>query len=311
MEEMQIIDPLAGRDPTRSSPQKERQALIAEKRDGFIDKFRRFGKNRAALVSLFFILILLSVSFIAPLMMPYGYSDSFAGKELIAFSWQHPFGTDELGRDQLVRIMYAVQNAVIVAVASVLLALFFGAVIGSLSGYWGGLFDQVMMRFVDIFTALPQLLVMILLLAVMPDHIDRRISIFIAIGVTGWAGYARLIRGQVLQAKQEEYVEAARALGAKPSHILRKYILPNIAGPIIVSVGFGIPTAMMAESGMSLLGLGLEAPMPSWGNLIYSGSMFMFDSPYLVFWPAFTFALTLLAFTFISDGLGGLYGKEK
>lgn len=314
MEETRLIDPFASSSPSPSnppeaSPEESSDAPLA--RHGFRYGFQRFRRNKLAFAGMIYGVLLILFSFIGPLLIPYEYDEPSFGNELIVFSWDHPFGTDQQGRDLLVRNLYAVRNAVMVAVVSVLLGLLIGAVVGAFAGYFGGLFDLVAMRAVDILFAFPQILLLILLLVALPDSLDRRISIFVAIGLTSWAGYARLIRGQVLQAKREEYVEAARCLGANSTHILRKYILPNIAGPIIVAVSFGIPSAMMAESGMSLIGLGLRPPMPSWGNMIYDGALQMRGFPHLVLWPAITFGLTLLAFTFVGDGLGGVYGKDK
>jgi peptide/nickel transport system permease protein len=189
----------------------------------------------------------------------------------------------------------------------VLIGLLIGAIAGAISGYYGGLIDIVLMRVVDIMFAFPQFLLLIILVTAMGRGLT---TMFIAIGVTSWAGYARLVRGQILSAKNNDYVEAARCLGARNGRIIRKYILPNIVGPLIVAVSFGVPEAMMAESAMSLIGMGLRPPMPSWGNLISSGMMQMYGFPHLVLWPSLTFGTTLLAFTFVGDGLREVYGKE-
>lgn len=309
MDETQLIDPYASSAPEPTPVSQSGDLPLA--RHGFRYNFSLFRKNRLATLGALYVVLMVFASLVGPLVLPYGYDEPDIGNELVVSSVEHPFGTDQQGRDLLVRNLYAVRNAVMVAVVSVLLGLVIGALVGAFAGYYEGWFDLVAMRVVDILFAFPQMLLLILLLVAIPDSLDRRIAIFIAIGLTSWAGYARLIRGQVLQAKREEYVEAARCLGASTTHILRRYILPNIAGPIIVAVSFGIPSAMMAESGMSLIGLGLKPPMPSWGNMIYDGALQMRGFPHLVLWPAFTFGLTLLAFTFIGDGLGGVYGKEK
>jgi peptide/nickel transport system permease protein len=179
--------------------------------------------------------------------------------------------------------------------------------VGALSGYYGGVLDILVMRIVDIMFAFPQFLLLIILVTAMGRGL---LTMFVAIGITSWAGYARLVRGQILSAKNNDYVEAARCLGARNGHIIRKYIFPNIIGPIIVAVSFGIPAGMLAESAMSLIGMGLRPPMPSWGNLISAGMMQMYGFPHLVLWPALTFGTTLLAFTFVGDGLREVYGKE-
>lgn len=253
-------------------------------------------------------MVLLIISIGAPITAPYGYQEVDKGYENEASSGSHWFGTDQLGRDLLSRNIYAARNAIGIGVGAVLVGLLIGAVIGAISGYYGGYIDMFLMRIVDIMIAFPQILLMVLLVAVMGRGLT---TIFVAIGLTTWAGYARLIRGQVLQAKNNEYVEAAKCLGAKDPYIITKYIFPNILGPIIVMVSFGIPDAMMAESGMSLIGMGLRPPMPSWGNLIADGTIQILGLPHLVFFPAVTFAFTLLAFTFIGDGLREVYAKEQ
>ncbi len=311
MEEKTVIDPLA--QMAEIAPREETSQIpeVHITRTGMRNDMRRFARNRLAVAGLIFVSLLVLFSLAAPILAPYPYDFAISGQELATSSWDHPFGTDQQGRDIFSRTLFAARNAVQVAVVAVLVGLLIGGVVGSFAGYFGGLFDLLAMRLVDIFFAFPQMLLLILLLVVLPDNLDRRIAMFIAIGLTSWAGYARLIRGQVLQAKTEDYVEAARCLGATDGYIIRRYILPNIIGPIIVAVSFGIPSAMMAESGMSLIGLGLRPPMPSWGNLIFDGALQMRGFPHLVLWPALTFGFTLLAFTFIGDGLGEVYGKKK
>tara|TARA_B110000483_G_scaffold235810_1_gene307941 strand:- start:1825 stop:2694 length:870 start_codon:yes stop_codon:yes gene_type:complete len=273
----------------------------------FSKSFQKFSKNKLALAGAVYIIVLVLISVLAPVVTPYDYDEVDKGHEVEGVTWGHWFGTDQLGRDMFSRNIYAARNAIGIGVGAVIIGLLIGAILGSLSGYYGGVIDMIMMRLVDIMIAFPQILLMVLLVGVMGRGM---LTIFVAIGLTTWANYARLIRGQVLQAKNNEYVEAARCLGAKDGYIIRKYIFPNILGPIIVMVSFGIPDAMMAESGMSLLGMGLRPPMPSWGNLIADGTIQILGLPHLVLYPALTFGLTLLAFTFIGDGLREVYAKS-
>ncbi len=274
---------------------------------GFFRDIRRFRRNKPAVASLIYIIVLFIVAFLADWVAPFHYETTSPAHALEGSSWRHWFGTDELGRDLFSRIIYSARNAIIVSFGSVLIGLLIGAVIGAISGYYGRWLDILVMRIVDIMFAFPQFLLLIILVTAMGRGL---MTMFIAIGITSWAGYARLVRGQILSAKNNDYVEAARCLGSKDGHIIRSYIAPNIVGPIIVAVSFGIPAAMMAESAMSLIGMGLRPPMPSWGNLISSGMMQMYGFPHLVLWPSLTFGLTLLAFTFIGDGLREVYGKE-
>ena len=313
-EESSVIDPLDAfrpGSPTAEPPPGLPAEPPKSARTGWRHDFRVFRRHKPAVAGLVYVVLLLLASFLGPVFFDMDYEKGDPLQTLVSPCAAHPFGTDQQGRDILVRNLHAARNAMVVAVVSVVVGLVVGGLIGAFSGYVGGAFDLVVMRLVDVMFAFPQILLLILLLVAIPDSMDRRISMFVAIGVTSWAGYARLVRGLVIQAKNEDYVEAARCLGATDFHVIRKYILPNIAGPVIVAVSFGIPSAMMAESGMSLIGLGLRPPMPSWGNLIFDGAREMLGFPHLVLWPSLTFALTLLAFTFIGDGLGGVYGKDK
>lgn len=273
----------------------------------FRKDFRRFRRNKLAVAGLIYIIILFTAAFLADYVAPYHYSTPSPPHALETSTAQHWFGTDELGRDLFSRILYSARNAIIVSFGAVALGLLVGALVGAVSGYFGGILDIVTMRVVDIMFAFPQFLLLVILVAVLGRGLS---TMFVAIGITSWAGYARLVRGQILSAKNNDYVEAARCLGAGNGRIIRKYILPNIVGPIIVAVSFGIPAGMMAESAMSLIGMGLRPPMPSWGNLISAGMMEMYGFPHLVMWPALTFGVTLLAFTFVGDGLREMYGKE-
>jgi peptide/nickel transport system permease protein len=269
--------------------------------------WRRFRRNKLAVAGLFFILALFAAAFLAPWIAPYHYETTQPAHALEGASAAHWFGTDELGRDMFSRILYSARNAIVVSFGAVIIGLAVGALVGAVSGFYGGILDIAVMRVVDIMFAFPQFLLLVILVAVMGRGL---FTMFVAIGITSWAGYARLVRGQILAAKNNDYVEAARCLGAPNGHIIRKYILPNIVGPIIVAVSFGVPAGMLAESAMSLIGMGLRPPMPSWGNLISAGMMQMYGFPHLVLWPALTFGLTLLAFTFVGDGLREIYGKE-
>jgi peptide/nickel transport system permease protein len=274
---------------------------------GVLRNWRRFSRNKLAVAGLVYLVLLFAAAFLANWVAPFHFETTHPPSALQGISAAHWFGTDELGRDLFSRILFSARNAILVSFGSVLIGLLIGAIAGAISGYYGGLIDIVLMRVVDIMFAFPQFLLLIILVTAMGRGLT---TMFIAIGVTSWAGYARLVRGQILSAKNNDYVEAARCLGARNGRIIRKYILPNIVGPLIVAVSFGVPAAMMAESAMSLIGMGLRPPMPSWGNLISSGMMQMYGFPHLVLWPSLTFGTTLLAFTFVGDGLREVYGKE-
>ncbi len=220
----------------------------------------------------------------------------------------HPFGADQLGRDQLSRLIYGARVAVTVGIFTQFVILGIGLPIGSVAALMGGRMDNLLMRFTDIVYAFPDLLLIILLSAALRGNPLRSVwggllIMFFAIGVTNWVGIARLTRGQLLSLKEREFVEAARALGANNGHIIVRHLLPNALGPIIVQVTFGIPYAIFTEATLSFLGLGITPPNPSWGSMIQDGYQAIFGYPYLVLGPALCIAITLLAFTFLGDGL--------
>lgn len=269
--------------------------------------WRRFRRNRMAVVGLVLVGAFLVVAVAAPWIAPYHYNDQNLPNAWQPPSLAHPFGTDDLGRDQLSRVIYAIRIAAIVGVGASMLSLLIGATIGAISGMRGGWVDSVLMRVVDIFNSFPSILLAVVLAAALGQSVG---IIIVALAVTGWAGYARLVRGQVLAIKNNEYVLAARTLGAGEGYLIRKYVLPNILGPIIVALSFGIPYAMTAEAGLSVIGVGIRPPEPSWGNLISLGLAKMRGFPHLAIWPTAIFSLTLLAFTWFGDGLQEIFNPK-
>ncbi len=269
--------------------------------------WRRYRRNAMAVVGLALVIVFILIAVFAPLIAPYHYNDQDLTQTWQAPSSEHLFGTDDLGRDQLSRIVYAVRTAAIVGLGTTLLSLLIGAAIGSISGMRGGILDSVLMRLVDIFNSFPALLLAVILATTLGQSV---FTIVIALAITGWAGYARLIRGQVLALKNQEYVHAARTLGASERYVILKYVLPKILGPIAVAMSFGIPYDMIAEAGLSVIGVGIRPPEPSWGNLIQLGIAKMRGFPHLAIWPTVLFSLTLLAFTWFGDGLQEIFNPK-
>lgn len=269
--------------------------------------WRRYRQNSMAVLGLVMVLAFLLIGTFAPQIAPYHYNQQNLAQSWQAPSAQHPFGTDDLGRDQLSRMIYAVRTAGIVGMGASALSLLIGAAIGSVSGMRGGNTDSILMRLVDIFNSFPSILLAVILATTLGQSV---FTIVIALAATGWAGYARLIRGQVLALKNQEYVQAARTLGASERHLILSYVLPNILGPIVVALSFGIPYAMAAEAGLSVIGIGIRPPEPSWGNLISLGIAKMRGFPYLAIYPTALFSLTLLAFTWVGDGLQEIFNAK-
>jgi oligopeptide transport system permease protein len=247
----------------------------------------------------------------APIFSPYAFSDQDYSVISCAPSWwpgeagcraggAHWFGTDAVGRDLFVRTLYGARISLAVGVVATLVSLAIGVLYGAISGFLGGRTDAVMMRVVDILYSLPFIFFVIILMVIFNQNF---ILLFVAIGAVSWLTMARIVRGQTLSAKQKEFVEAARAAGVGPFGIIRRHIVPNVVGPVIVYVTLTIPGVILAESFLSFLGLGIREPFTSWGRLISEGAGQMETAPWALIFPAVFMALTLFCFNFIGDGL--------
>jgi peptide/nickel transport system permease protein len=213
----------------------------------------------------------------------------------------HWMGRDQLGRDMLVRIIYGARVSMLVGVSVVTISAFFGVVIGSFAGYKGGWVDRIVSGFLfNVFLSFPGILLAIAMVAFLGPSLK---NLIIALSVIGWVGYARLMRAQVLKVREYDFVQAARALGASDVRILTKHILPNSIQPLIVQASLGMAGAILAEAGLSFLGLGVPEPIPSWGKMIDDSREFWFTAPHLFIFPGLMIALSVLAFNFIGDGL--------
>ncbi|HEY9294679.1 MAG TPA: ABC transporter permease [Microlunatus sp.] len=261
----------------------------------------RFKRNRLALISIFICALLVIVAIAAPLLAPYHYAATDYANQLAGFGTDgHPLGTDQLGRDILSRTLYGLRTALIVAFGAEFFALLLALVIGLAAGYRGGRVEQALMAFTDIMYAFPSYLFAIVMVAVIGRSI---IALIIAIGIAGWVTQSRLVRAQVMSIKERDYVEAARAMGASGRTIAVRYILPNAIGPMLVTTSFAIPAAIAAEAGLGLLGLGVQPPTPSWGGMISDGTKYLLAAPHMLLAPAAFFAIAMLAFTWVGDGV--------
>lgn len=261
----------------------------------------RFRANRFAFGSTVFLGVLIVAAVSAPLIAPYGYSQTDYDAILQPTGAAgHLLGTDELGRDILSRLMFSLRTAFVIAFGAELTALFIALVIGLLAGYAGGRADQLLMGFVDIMYAYPTYLLSILIVTVFGRGV---LSLAVAIGIASFVTQSRLVRAQTLSLKAREFVEAAHAMGAGGPTIALRYILPNAVGPIVVTSSFGLPGAIITAAGLSLLGLGVQPPTPDLGQMLNAGTQYVIDSPHMLAWPALLFALLLLAFTWLGDGL--------
>jgi oligopeptide transport system permease protein len=264
------------------------------------DAWRRLRRNRLALVSAVYLVLLVIVALVAIFYTPYrmsavGITDTYAGPTLA-----HPFGSDELGRDMLSRLMVGAQISLIVGVGTQLFVLAVGVPIGLAAGYFKGWLDSVVSFVINVFYGIPDLLVALILVFLLGPSLT---NIIIAIVATRWMDMARLVRGQTLALREREFIEAARSSGAKPIKILFGHILPNSLGPIIVQATFGIPAAILFEAFLSFLGVGIQQPTPSWGSMAKEGVDAIRFAPHMVLVPSIALSLTLMAFNFLGDGL--------
>jgi oligopeptide transport system permease protein len=262
--------------------------------------WQRLKEDPLFVWSMGFILVMAVVALSAPWIAPYSYAAQDTLRILQPPSWLHPMGTDSLGRDLLSRIIYGAQVSLSIGISTSLVALLVGTLYGAISGYAGGWIDAWLMRAVDVIYSLPDILLIILITVV----IGRGFwGIFLAVCFLSWVTVARLVRGEVLRLREMTYVESARATGAGETRILVRHILPNTFGPLIVTLTFRIPAAILAESTLSFLGLGLAPPFSSWGVLANDGWSAIRFYPHLIFFPSLALFLTVLAFNFLGNGL--------
>ncbi|HOB42139.1 MAG: ABC transporter permease [Bacillota bacterium] len=264
------------------------------------DAWRRLKKNRMAMVGLWTIVAILVIAIFGPMVSPYSYSDQNLEEQNQYCSSKHWLGTDDLGRDLLTRIMYGARISLTVGFLASLLNLTVGVIYGGISGFYGGKIDNIMMRIVEVLNAIPMLLYVILLMVILEPGLQ---NILIALGLVYWLGMARIVRGQVLSLKEQDYVLAARSIGASNWQIITKHLIPNAMGPIIVTATLNIPSAIFTEAFLSFIGLGVNAPMASWGVLASDALQSFRSYPWQLFFPAIAISITMFAFNFLGDGL--------
>ncbi|WP_370362816.1 oligopeptide ABC transporter permease OppC [Desulfopila sp. IMCC35008] len=278
-------------------------AEVVKGRSLWQDARRRLFHNKAAVVSMILLSIIVVLAIVAPLLSPWAYDEPDWGYDFPGppnMELKHWFGTDGNGRDLFVRTLYGARISLMVGVLATTVSLLIGVTYGATSGFLGGRTDNVMMRIVDILYSLPFMFFVILLMVFFGRNI---FLIFVALGAVEWLTMARIVRGQTLSVKKKDFIEAAHAVGVSNWKIILRHIIPNVLGPVIVYMTLTIPMVILTESFLSFLGLGVQEPLTSWGVLISEGAKQMESAPWLLIFPATFLALTLFCFNFIGDGL--------
>ena len=273
-----------------------------KKRGPTAEVLHRLRKNKGAMLGGIIVIILIILALLGNVL--YDYDTDIIGQNLqdrfIKPCLEHPFGTDNYGRDLFARVIYGTRASLPVGFVAVLVALSIGMVLGAFAGYFGGKVENAIMRFMDIFASVPNTLMAIALVAVMGTS---TLSLMIALGITSVPGFARITRASVLSVRNQEYVESARAIGCTNAEIIFKHIIPNCLSPIIVQVTLQIGKAIISASGLSYIGLGVPAPMPEWGALLSAGRNYIRDYSYMTVFPGLIIMLTVIAFNMLGDGL--------
>lgn len=279
-----------------------KKALIVKGKSLWQDATRRFFKNKAAVTSIILMLFVLAFVSFGPLISPYTYDETDFALISSAPSLEnsHYFGTDASGRDLFVRVCIGGRMSLLVGVAGALMAIVIGVIYGATSGYLGSKVDIVMMRILEIFSALPFMFLVILLITLFGQNI---LLIFVAIGAVSWLDMARIVRGQTLSLKKKEFIDAALVCGVSTRSIILRHIVPNLLGVVVVYASLLVPTMILFESFLSFLGLGVQEPLSSWGSLLNDGADSIEETPWLIGFPSIFLVATLFCFNFIGDGL--------
>ncbi|MGH9211379.1 MAG: ABC transporter permease [Acidimicrobiales bacterium] len=265
-----------------------------------VDVWRRFRRNRLAMIGLGFVVLLVLTAIFAPLIAPYGITERSPGVFRAAPSADHWFGTDQIGLDLFSRVVHGARVSLRIALSATAIALVIGVTVGALTGFIGGLFDTLVMRFVDVFLAIPYIILAVALATVLGRSEN---SVIFILGFTGWLSISRIVRSSFLSLTRLEYVEAAHALGFSRRRIIFRHILPNALQPIIVYGTIAVGTVVLSEAALSFLGVGPQNPTPAWGLMVAEGKGALTTAPHVLLFPGAAIFCTVLAFVFVGDGL--------
>jgi len=258
------------------------------------------GKNKLAIFGALIIILLIIIAFFAPFIATHDPTGINVKEALLPPSQTHFFGTDQLGRDIFSRMVFATRVALSIGLVAVGIAAIIGIILGSIAGYYGGIIDNLIMRCVDVMLCFPRFFLLLSVVALVGPNI---FNVMIIIGLTGWMGIARLIRAEVLSLKTRDFISASRALGASNRYIIWKHLIPNGIGPVLVSFVFGVAGAILTEAGLSYLGLGVQPPDPSWGNILFEGRAVLGVGWWVILFPGLAILVTVLSFNLLGEGL--------
>jgi peptide/nickel transport system permease protein len=278
----------------------EAEGLVAEALTNRQLAWRRFRRHKAAMASLVIFGIIVLLTLLAPVVAPFGFEEQFITRSLEPPSRDFLFGTDRLGRDVLTRVLYGGRVSILVGFGVALASAMIGTVVGAIAGFFGGRIDTILMRFTDAMLALPALIFLIVVGRILGTSV---FNIVLVLTLIFWMPLARIVRGQFLSLKEKEFVEAARALGAKSGRIIFRHILPNTVGPITVTVTLLVAGAILSEATLSFLGFGIQLPTPSWGNMIADARGQLTTSPWMLWFPGLALITTVICVNFLGDGL--------
>ncbi|MCQ2554311.1 MAG: ABC transporter permease [Clostridia bacterium] len=262
--------------------------------------WHRFKKNKLAVIGLIVITIMVLAAILAPLIAPYGFDEQNYSETFIRFSPKHPLGTDNLGRDILSRLLIGSRVSLTIGFIAVGIGLVFGGLVGAIAGYYGGTVDDILMRIIDIIMAIPQIIFAISICSALGPGL---VNTMIAVGIAGAPNYARILRSSILSVKQQEFVEAATAIGASDFRIITKHIIPNSLSGLIVQASMGVGRAIISAASMSFVGLGIQPPNPEWGAMLSFGRTYFRDYGYMILYPGLFIFIAVLSMNLIGDGL--------
>ncbi|MFR3274767.1 MAG: ABC transporter permease [Collinsella phocaeensis] len=303
----QTNSPVQQQEAAAKAETKSASKASGKSRTLWSDAFKRLKKNKLAVIGICWIVFVVLVALTADLWAQQWLgsptasdSTTMATTSLLAPCAEHPFGTDSLGRDILVRVIYGARVSLSVGILATAISTAIGLVMGALAGFYGGIWDTIIMRAADIFLAFPYVLFVVSLIAVIGRSLT---NVFVAIGILGWPSIARVFRSAILTVKENDYVDAARAMGASDVRIIARHIFPNSVASIVVYATMNIGGAILTESSLSFLGMGVIPPTPSWGSMIQDGQTYLMTAPWMMIMPGLAILTTVLAFTLLGDGL--------